>query len=219
MDVLVPLVTVFVLAGSAFIPVSLALVLLLWDHQHSLMQQHRFARIFDFNAGTGTPGQRRLDLWLGLALYGNLLVTAPLWSELWIAELFRWDLGPSAGMVRAVQTASWSATAAFLAFYALLTGAGTLPLALFVIVDGLAGLPAFRVLMVQVYDRTESLFLAMLMHVSLTATVLTLTPRTTGVHLLAYGLAFAGATWLIIAAVKLVSGRPVPRKQVRRWAA
>lgn len=38
------------------------------------------------------------------------------------------------------------------------------------IVDGLAGLPAFRVLMVWVYHRTESLLVAMLMHTSLTAT-------------------------------------------------
>ncbi len=81
-----------VMLGSAFTPVSVALVLMLWDHQHSLMQQHGFARIYDFKAGTGAPSQRRLDLWLSLVLYGNLLLTAPLWAELWIAELYRWDL-------------------------------------------------------------------------------------------------------------------------------
>ena len=85
--------------------------------------------------------------------------------------------------------------------------AGTLPLALFVMVDGLAGLPAFRVLMVLVYDRTESLFLAVLMHVSLTATTLILTPQTTGLPLLAYGLAFAAAIWVVIGLVAIVASR------------
>ena len=111
-----------ILLGSAFIPVSMALVLMLWDHQHSVMQQHGFARIYDFKAGTGTPFQRRLDFWLSMALYGNLLVTAPLWSELWIAELFRWDLQVGAGTIRAIQTGSWTLTGGFLAFYLLHTG-------------------------------------------------------------------------------------------------
>ena len=86
--------------------------------------------------------------------------------------------------------------------------AGTVPLGVFVIVDGLAGLPVFRVLMVWVYDRTESLLLAMLMHVSLTATVLILTPQTTGAHLLTYGLAFAAAVWLVVAFAMSSCRRP-----------
>jgi hypothetical protein len=105
--------------GSAFAPVSIALVLMMWDHQHSVMQQHGFARIYDFKAGTGSPSQGRLDLWLGLLLYGNLLVTGPLWSELWIAELYRWGLEVGADTILSVQTASWSVTGAFLAFYLL----------------------------------------------------------------------------------------------------
>jgi hypothetical protein len=59
----------------------------------------------------------------------------------------------------------------------------------------------------------------MLMHVSITTTVLTLTPRTTGLALLAYGLAFAAAIWLVVAAMTLASGWQVPRNQVRRRAA
>ena len=79
--------------------------------------------------------------------------------------------------------------------------AGTIPIALFMILDGLGGLPAFRVLMVWVYDRTKSLFVGILMHVSLTACTLVLTPQTTGLRLLAYSLVFATATWAVIAAV------------------
>lgn len=29
----------------------------------------------------------RLDFWLSVVLYSNMLLTAPLWAELWIAEL------------------------------------------------------------------------------------------------------------------------------------
>ena len=89
--------------------------------------------------------------------------------------------------------------------------AGTIPLGLFVLVDGLAGLPAFRVLMVLLYDRTDSLFLAVLMHVSLTATTLILTPQTTGLPLLSYGLAFAVAIWVVTAWVAIVPSRQLSR--------
>jgi len=97
-----------VLFGSAFIPVTLALVLLLWDHQHSVMQQYGFSRIYDFKAGTGAPSTRRFDFWLGIILYGNMLLTAPLWSELWIAELYRWDLALPAETIQQIQTAGWA---------------------------------------------------------------------------------------------------------------
>ena len=113
----------------------------------------------------------------------------------------------------------WSAWHLLVVIWGIGDRAGAIPVALFVLVDGLAGLPAFRVLMVSVYDRTESLFLAMLMHVSLTATTLILTPHTTGVPLLAFGLAFAAAVWIVIAALALPSRRKLSRPPVRRWAA
>jgi membrane protease YdiL (CAAX protease family) len=90
--------------------------------------------------------------------------------------------------------------------------AGAVPLTVFMIVDSLAGLPAFRVLMVWLYDRTESLFLAMLMHVSITATTLIVTPDTTGVDLLAYGLTFAATLWVVIAAANYHPLRERPRR-------
>jgi len=83
--------------------------------------------------------------------------------------------------------------------------AGTIPLAVFVVVDGLAGLPAFRVLMVWVYDRTQSVLLAMLMHISLTATTLIVTPRTTGIDLFACDLAFAVVVWGVVLATGAVN--------------
>jgi hypothetical protein len=46
-----------------------------------------------------------------------------------------------------------------------------------------------------------------LMHVSLTGTTLILTPQTTGLPLLSYGLAFAVAIWVVIALVAIVTSR------------
>ena len=114
----------------------------------------------------------------------------------------------------------WSAWHILPAIWGMGNRSGTIPLPLFLIVDGLAGLPAFRVLMVQVYDRTESLFVAMVMHVSLTATTLILMPRATGLPLLAYGLVFAAATWFLIAAIAAANHRrQLSRKPLGRWAA
>ena len=69
--------------------------------------------------------------------------------------------------------------------------AGAIPLTLFVILDSLTVLPAFRVLMVWVYHRTGSLLVGMLMHASLTASTLILWPVTAGLALVTYDLAFA----------------------------
>src|SRR4029453_8292415 len=66
-------------------------------------------------------------------------------------------------------------------------------------------LTAYRVLMVWVYDRTESLFVAMLMHVSLTASLLILNPLDiSGAHLLTYSFALAIAVWVIVGVLGVV---------------
>jgi membrane protease YdiL (CAAX protease family) len=70
-------------------------------------------------------------------------------------------------------------------------------------------LTAFRVLMVWVYDRTESLFVAMLMHVSITTSLLILNPLDiSGAHLLDYSFALAAAAWFLVAVVLTASNRP-----------
>ena len=69
-------------------------------------------------------------------------------------------------------------------------------------------LTAFRVLMVWVFDRTGSLFVAMLMHASLTASLLILNPvGISGAHLLAYSFALALALWVVVAAVVVTAAR------------
>src|SRR5215203_6818412 len=105
---------------------------------------------------------------------------------------------------------------------------GGLPLALFAVLVGLVllvgQLPAYRVLMVWVYERTGSLLLAMLMHASYSASTFILGPLAgpgamSGVYLLAYVIASAAVTWVIVAMLAVATRRnlsrqPPPRRQV-----
>ena len=109
----------------------------------------------------------------------------------------------------------WSAWHVLVVIWGIGDRAGPIPVAVFAIVDGFAGLPAFRVLMVWVYDRTGSVFVAILMHVSLTACTLLLTPQTTGMPLLAYGLVFAAAIWGVMGAGAAANGRQGSRSPLR----
>jgi len=81
-------------------------------------------------------------------------------------------------------------------------------------------LTAFRVLMVWVYERTDSILLAMLMHMSITASLLILNPiGLAGAHLQAYSFVLAGAVWVIVAVVTLASRRQSTPEILRRRAA
>lgn len=88
---------------------------------------------------------------------------------------------------------------------------GGIPLTLFLTVraiDLLVGqLPAYRLLMVWVYERTGgSLLVAMLMHANLTASMLILGPLAlSGVAFLTYLLVSSAAAWIVVAAVALVN--------------
>ena len=104
--------------GHNWAPTTLLLLVTMWDHQHSIMQQHGFARIYDFKAGTGTPRTGRFDLALNWVLYGNMFLTAPLFVQYWVRELFTWRVPIGVESVQAIQGFSWAATAVVLAAYA-----------------------------------------------------------------------------------------------------
>jgi membrane protease YdiL (CAAX protease family) len=64
-------------------------------------------------------------------------------------------------------------------------------------------LPAYRVLMVWVYDRTASLLVAILMHASLTAsTLFILSPAATGIPLMIYYIVLTAVVWAVVAVVQ-----------------
>ena len=55
--------------------------------------------------------------------------------------------------------------------------------------------------MVWVFDHTGSLLITMLMHASLSASILILPPQVTGTQVVAYDLAFAMVLWIFVALV------------------
>jgi len=99
------------------------------------------------------------------------------------------------------------------------TSSGALSLASFLL-DPFLFLVAFRVLMVWVYDRTGSLLVAMLMHVSLTASARILgNMAMAGAPLLAFDVIWAAATWVVVGAVALANRGQFSRQPLRGWVA
>jgi membrane protease YdiL (CAAX protease family) len=123
------------------------------------------------------------------------------------------------GLIVGFVVAVWNFLVVFWATDATST-AGALPLAIFVPAVLFTWLPAYRVLMVWVYERTESLLLAMLMHTSLVASWTILTPMAlSGVTLVTYHLVFTTALWLVVGAIALAQGGHLSRVPPRRRVA
>jgi membrane protease YdiL (CAAX protease family) len=101
------------------------------------------------------------------------------------------------------------------------SGAFSLPLFLPQFLFYVGVLPAYRVLMVWVYDHTESLLVAMLMHASLTSSVLFIFMplAISGRPLLIWYLVLSTALWVIVAIVAVANGMAPSRQSLRRRAA
>lgn len=100
--------------------------------------------------------------------------------------------------------------------------AGTLPLAVYMAALLFTFLPPYRVLMVQIYVRTQSGFIAMLMHASLVTFWLVSMPQ--GIHgapQAIWYVAWGGLLWVSVAVVVILSRRRAsrPRTLQRRPAA
>jgi uncharacterized protein len=96
---------------------------------------------------------------------------------------------------------------------------GALPLAI-LLAQLLAWMPAYRVLMVWVYDRTGSLLVAMLMHASLSSGMFILTSTAiSGVPLLTWLLALAAVLWVIVAVVAMANRGHLSRQRLRAQVA
>lgn len=100
-----------------FAPLTLVLIVTLWDHQHSFMQQHGFARIYDFKAKAGTRSTKNFDLALNWFLFGNMLAVSPLFTNIWVRMLHEWRLPISAGTVQQVHQFCWIATGLYVLIY------------------------------------------------------------------------------------------------------
>ena len=98
----------------------------------------------------------------------------------------------------------------FLLFWENDSFAAALPLAL-LLARLFSWLPAYRILMVRVFDNTESLLVVILMHMSLVATLTIIDPVLTGAELLVFILVRAIVLWIIVSAVT-VAGRRLLNK-------
>ncbi|MEQ9406966.1 MAG: hypothetical protein RIK87_04540 [Fuerstiella sp.] len=105
------------IAGLKWAPITTAMTIILWDHQHSIMQQHGFARIYDFRGRTGAPSTGRFDLILGWVLFCNMLLTSPLFMPVLVRELYRFRIEITPDIVRLIATVSWTITAVYAVIY------------------------------------------------------------------------------------------------------
>jgi membrane protease YdiL (CAAX protease family) len=117
----------------------------------------------------------------------------------------------------------WGAWHLLVNFWSSGTPSGALSLAplLHSVIFSVGILPAYRLLMVWVYDRTGgSLLVAMLMHASLTASNVILAPQVIeGLTGFTWSLVLAVALWVVVAAVVLtgrgqLSRQPLPRPAI-----
>ena len=108
----------FTIAGLQFAPITLLLLVTAWDHQHSIMQQHGLARIYDFKAGAGQKHTRRYDLILHCVLYGFMFLNAPVFRFLWIRELHRMRVPLSVDFVNGLLAVTQVILVGYLLVYA-----------------------------------------------------------------------------------------------------
>jgi uncharacterized protein len=78
-------------------------------------------------------------------------------------------------------------------------------------------LPPYRVLMVWVYDRTQSVLLAMLMHLPIVVISLVLVPSATPKVILTYDLIFGSALWILVVAVAVRGARGGAKRFRGAW--
>jgi len=93
-------------------------------------------------------------------------------------------------------------------FLGSITSSGTVPPVLYLMVLLFSFLPAYRVLMVWVYEHTGSLLTMILMHAPLSASQLVLIPpEITSIQIVTYNLIFTALLWMLIAVVGVIRHR------------
>lgn len=187
--------------GRRWYAAALATAPVLW--MATLVVLSRVSPGFESGVATAKDPAARVTVGLAAAVAAGVFEEIG-WTGFAIPHLRRRRSAVATGLIVGALWGMWHLLTNVL--WAVRLSAGDLPLSIFLPVS-VAGLlvgylTAFRVLMVWVYDRTGSLLVAMLMHVSLTACVLILDPvGLTGLSLLAYSAALAAAVWLAAGAV------------------
>ena len=89
---------------------------------------------------------------------------------------------------------------------------GSVPVPLFLLAALFTFLPPYRVLMVRLYERTGSLLLGIIMHASLTTSMILLGPPISGIRSVVYNLAFAAILWVLVVLTLRVDGVRAQRR-------
>src|SRR5215213_6733095 len=192
-------------------PLSMMAVLLVL----SLVSPEYLPRIF-------TTGDRPALLLMGIAVGLTAGIFEELgWTGFAIPTLLRLRYGVlSTGLVVGVLWGAWHLP---INFWASGVTAGEISPAVFaplwLLTIHVGSLVAYRVLMVWVYERTGSLLVAMLMHVSLANFTFILTPPLGGAPCWIIGFAFAAVVWVIVAVVSLAQRGHLTRQPHRRRVA
>lgn len=92
---------------------------------------------------------------------------------------------------------------------------GSVPAPVYLLIALFAFLPPYRILMAWAYRHTESLFVGILMHASLTSSMLILGPAVSGRALLAYDLTLGGMFWIVAALVLFRESRQTQALKLR----
>ena len=158
---------------------------------------------------------------IGWGLVGGGFLEELGWTGFAVPTLLRQSHGVLAtGLFVGVLWGLWHFLIAFWAsgtFSGALSLAGFLPAVLFYV----GSLPAYRVLMVWVYERSgESMLVAMLMHASFSASMLILQPL--GLALvpgLSWALVLAASLWIFVGAIAVAQGGHLSRQPLRRRVA
>jgi len=143
---------------------------------------------------------------LGWGLLGGGLLEELGWTGFAVPRLRLRYSGLGTGLIVGLLWGVWHILIAFWSSNAL---AGSLSLTTFVagfLAFYLVALPAYRILLVWVHDRTNSLVVVMLMHAFLSASTLILQPQDTSGYL-TWNIVVAVALWLVVAAAAVVCRR------------
>jgi membrane protease YdiL (CAAX protease family) len=134
------------------------------------------------------------------------------WTGFALPRLRRRFSIPVTGLVMGLLWGAWH----FPMFGGTADPSGTVPDVVVVAVFLFAWLPPYRVLMVWVYDRTESLLIAVLMHAPISAATFVLaslgSAATSGIPLLIPVLVWGAVLWALIGAVAWVNGGRLTRR-------